>query len=100
MQTHIHTHIIMCCQKVIQTVIIAYVCISVQLSVSTTYYLFSGGVISKYYVYTLQIDSLWYYQGIKGGVRTWEAKSSVFPDGIAGLSQKTGGFIVAQNTFW
>ena len=96
MHKHIHTHI--CVAKKLYKLV--YVCISVQLSVLTTYYLFSGGVIFKYYVYTLQIDSLWYYQGIQGGVITWEAKSSVFPDGIAGLSQKTGWFIVAQNTFW
>ena len=47
-----------------------------------------------------QIDSWWYYQGTQGGVITWAAKPGIFPDGIAGISEKTGWPIVAHNKYW
>ena len=48
----------------------------------------------------LQIDSWWYYKGQSNGVKNWTAMAGVFPDGISGLSQRTGWPIVAHNRYW
>ena len=48
----------------------------------------------------LQIDSWWYFKGDHDGVKNWTCMSSIFPDGIEYVSQKTGWPIVAHNRFF
>jgi len=40
-----------------------------------------------------------YYKGKAGGVKNWTAMPEVFPDGVSGVSQKTGRPIVAHNRY-
>ena len=48
----------------------------------------------------LQLDSWWYYKGDHDGVKNWTAMTTVFPNGIEYVSQKTGWPIVAHNRFF
>ncbi|CAB9520567.1 expressed unknown protein [Seminavis robusta] len=45
-------------------------------------------------------DSWWYYQGRGGGVKTWEARPDVFPDGLEYIQKQTHWDIVAHNRYW
>ena len=51
------------------------------------------------YSYVL-LDSWWYYKGKGGGIATWDARPDVFPDGLAGLYQKTGWKQMLHNRYW
>ncbi|CAH1277104.1 Hypp9481 [Branchiostoma lanceolatum] len=48
----------------------------------------------------LQLDSWWYYKGVAGGVKTWDARPDVFPSGLRALYEKIGLPIVAHNRYW
>ncbi|KAK7077169.1 hypothetical protein SK128_018599 [Halocaridina rubra] len=48
----------------------------------------------------LELDSWWYYKGIKNGVKNWTEIPSVMPGGIANLHQTTGWPIVAHNRWF
>ncbi len=50
----------------------------------------------KYY----QLDSWWYYKGIKDGVKTWEARPDIFPNGLEKLSHALDAPFVAHNRYW
>mmetsp|Transcript_34884 Transcript_34884/g.81564 ORF Transcript_34884/g.81564 Transcript_34884/m.81564 type:complete len:777 (-) Transcript_34884:61-2391(-) len=43
------------------------------------------------YRYVL-LDSWWYLQGENGGVKTWEPRADVFPDGMAGVQKAMQGW--------
>jgi hypothetical protein len=48
----------------------------------------------------LQIDSWWYYKGIKDGVSNWTARPDVFPNGLKGLDHELLNLpLVAHNRY-
>ncbi|PVD22557.1 hypothetical protein C0Q70_18373 [Pomacea canaliculata] len=48
----------------------------------------------------LQYDSWWYYKSIQDGVKTWESRPDVFPDGFEYVHQKTALPVSAHNRYW
>lgn len=46
------------------------------------------------------LDSWWYGKGSNGGVADWSAQPSIFPNGIAALTNATGMYIQAHNRYW
>ena len=49
----------------------------------------------------LQIDSWWYYKGLKDGVAEWRARPDVFPDGLATFHRRVNNIpIAAHNRYW
>ena len=49
----------------------------------------------------IQLDSWWYYKGIKGGVSQWTARPDVFPDGLQVLYSRLNNIpMAAHNRYW
>ncbi|KAK7102304.1 hypothetical protein V1264_020541 [Littorina saxatilis] len=48
----------------------------------------------------IQYDSWWYYKGYDNGVKTWEARPDIFPNGFQFVFNKTGIPAVGHNRFW
>ena len=49
----------------------------------------------------LQIDSWWYYEGMKEGVSNWTARPDIFPHGLEGLDHELFSLpLVAHNRYW
>ena len=46
------------------------------------------------------MDSWWYYKGTGNGVKNWTAMTSIFPNGIDAVYDKTEWPIVAHNRYW
>jgi len=51
------------------------------------------------YKYVL-LDSWWYFKGKAGGVKTWEARPDIFPDGSAGFWNQTKWPTQLHNRMW
>ncbi|XP_070177492.1 uncharacterized protein [Littorina saxatilis] len=48
----------------------------------------------------VEVDDWWYQKGQGGGVKTWSAPASVFPDGVAGMANKTQWLVAASCGVW
>ena len=49
----------------------------------------------------LQIDSWWYYKGIKDGVSNWTARPDIFPNGLEKFDHQLQNLsLVAHNRYW
>jgi len=55
--------------------------------------------ISIPYRYVL-LDSWWYYEGPHGGLKNWEPRPDVFPDGLNAFYNSTGWLVQAHNRYW
>ena len=51
------------------------------------------------YRYVL-LDSWWYFRGAGNGVKLWDARPDVFPNGLENLWQKTGWPTMLHNRMW
>jgi hypothetical protein len=52
-------------------------------------------------IHYLQIDSWWYFKGIRDGVSEWVARPDIFPDGLPALDRKLENIpIIAHNRYW
>jgi hypothetical protein len=47
-----------------------------------------------------QLDSWWYYQGVNNGVKLWEARPDIFPDGMAFVFRSIGKPLVLHNRYF
>jgi hypothetical protein len=49
----------------------------------------------------IQLDSWWYYKGIKGGVSQWKSRPDIFPDGLPSLYRQMESIpLAAHNRYW
>ena len=49
----------------------------------------------------IQLDSWWYYKGLKGGVSQWKSRPDVFPNGLPSLYQQMNKIpLAAHNRYW
>ncbi|KAK7102302.1 hypothetical protein V1264_020540 [Littorina saxatilis] len=48
----------------------------------------------------IQYDSWWYFKGFGGGVKSWEARPDIFPDGFQYVHNKTGLPSLGHNRWW
>ncbi|CAF1149166.1 unnamed protein product [Rotaria sordida] len=49
----------------------------------------------------IQLDSWWYYKGIKDGVSNWTARPDIFPDGLQVLHRRLENIpLAAHNRYW
>ncbi|CAF3945609.1 unnamed protein product [Rotaria sordida] len=49
----------------------------------------------------IQLDSWWYYQGIKNGVTQWTARPDIFPDGLQVVHRRLENIsLAAHNRYW
>ena len=49
----------------------------------------------------IELDSWWYYKGLKGGVSQWKSRPDVFPDGLPSLHQQMNKIpLAAHNRYW
>jgi hypothetical protein len=49
----------------------------------------------------IQLDSWWYYKGIKDGVSQWRARPDIFPEGLATLHRRLENIpLAAHNRYW
>lgn len=49
----------------------------------------------------IQLDSWWYYKGLKGGASEWESRPDVFPDGLPFLYRQLENTpLAAHNRYW
>jgi hypothetical protein len=49
----------------------------------------------------IQLDSWWYYKGIKDGVSQWIARPDIFPDGLVALHRRLENIpFAAHNRYW
>ena len=48
-----------------------------------------------------ELDSWWYYKGLKDGVANWNARPDVFPDGLATFHSRINNYpLAAHNRYW
>jgi hypothetical protein len=49
----------------------------------------------------IQLDSWWYFKGLKGGVSQWTALPDIFPDGLIALHRRLENIpLAAHNRYW
>ncbi|CAF1203745.1 unnamed protein product [Rotaria sordida] len=49
----------------------------------------------------IQLDSWWYYKGLKGGVSQWKSRPDIFPDGLPSLYHQMDNIsLAAHNRYW
>lgn len=49
----------------------------------------------------IQLDSWWYYKGLKGGVSEWQSRPDIFPDGLPSLYRQVENTpFAAHNRYW
>ena len=49
----------------------------------------------------LELDSWWYYKGLRDGVSEWRARPDVFPDGLATFHRRVNNTpLAAHNRYW
>ncbi|CAF2075690.1 unnamed protein product [Rotaria magnacalcarata] len=49
----------------------------------------------------IQLDSWWYYKGIRDGVSEWIARPDIFPDGLQQVHRRLGNIsLAAHNRYW
>jgi hypothetical protein len=49
----------------------------------------------------VQLDSWWYYKGIKDGVSQWRARPDIFPDGLQAVHRRLNNLpLAAHNRYW